>query len=379
LLLGARLYSRKFITTKPYKMYASAPPHFPLSVQNLDRGPVRTLRGVCTNGEVFDDEPFQQHLNVRRLTLSKETLGYIFKVFMEGDRSFNSPQTPIMQVAVFCEIMQWCVPDCSSVLELQVTMGSKDEVPILEGVLAQWKMLVLNERLKQGKTTEIPKTKKKLMGSLVKTAKELFGDACLNATYPRRRINGKRCNETCYKVNPVWRDRQMELFKYSAHTQREKLDREKAHRYGLFCTPDFSNPNKAANEHIQDPKDGDLNTLDSDCENLSEGGSRSVDQVCESMDRSKTQADALEEQRRCESWAALAQQTPARVCAPAKDQPVVQALDPWSVPRRVAVVNSSPTLHASGPKRPKRTQVNEKDRVEKLRKGYRSVGLKPNL
>ena len=31
--------------------------------------------------EVFDKEPFEQHLNFRRLTLSKEVLGNSFKTF----------------------------------------------------------------------------------------------------------------------------------------------------------------------------------------------------------------------------------------------------------------------------------------------------------
>jgi hypothetical protein len=234
-------------------------------------------------GEVFDDLPFQQHLNVRCLTLSKEVLGRKFTQLWDGDRSFNSPQTPLMKVALFCELMRWCVPDCSSVLQLQVTLGSKDEVPIPEGVLDLWKTLVLNPRLKAGNTTKIPKNKKKLIQSLVKTAKDLFGEYFfMPAEYTQPRRDGERTSESCYTVNSEWVERQMKLFRYSAHTQAGKLDVEIAHRYGLFGDRDFSNPNKYATEPIS---------------------------VCEPIGCSKTLEDPELEQKRSALWKDHAQQT----------------------------------------------------------------------
>jgi hypothetical protein len=184
--------------------------------------------------EVFDEKPFEQHLNLRRLTLSKEVLGNKFKAFMDGDRSFNSPEAPLVKVATFCELMRLCVPDCSSFLGFQVTLGSKDEVPIPKEVLELWEMLVLNPRLKAHKKTQIPKNKRKLIQSLVKTAKDLFGDDCLNAEDTQPRKNGKRTSEICYTVNSEWVKRQMELFRYSAHTQSGKLDVDIAYRYRLL-------------------------------------------------------------------------------------------------------------------------------------------------
>ncbi|KAJ1464841.1 hypothetical protein T484DRAFT_1867499 [Baffinella frigidus] len=273
--------------------------------------------------EVFDDKPFQQHLNVRRLTLSKEVLGRICTFLWNGDRSFDSPQAPLMKVALFCELMRWCVSDCRSFLGFQVTLGSKDEVPIPKEVLEQWKLLVLNPRLKQGKTTQIPENKRKLIQSLVKTAKKLFGDDFLDAENTQVQRKGKRTSKICYTVNSEWVERQMELFRYSAHTQRGKLDVEIAHRYGLLCDPDYSNPNTDATEPIH---------------------------ACEPMDCSQTLEDPELERKRSGLWADLAQRPLERVCALAKDKSAMQALDPCSRPQRLAVVtpcDSSPTHRPS--------------------------------
>jgi hypothetical protein len=278
--------------------------------------------------EVFDEEPFKQHLNVRRLTLSKEVRGNDFKVFIDGDRSFNSPEAPRAKVAIFCELIRRCVPDCRSFLGFQVTLGSKDEVPIPTEVLKLWEMLVLNPRLKAGEKTQIPKNKKKLIQSLIKKAKDLFGDVCLDTTYPHVRRNGKRYTETCYTVNSEWVERQMELFRHSAHTQRGKLDVEIAHLYGLLGDIDYSNPNKDATEQIH---------------------------VCEPMDCSNTLENPELEQKRSELWADHAQQTLERQASGQKK------------------------TQASGQKKPKRAQVSEEDRLKKMRANLRRCGVKPDF
>jgi hypothetical protein len=275
--------------------------------------------------EVFDDKPFQQHLNVRKLTLPKDVLAYNFRTFMDGDFSVNAPQTDLVQVAIFCEIMRRCVPDCSSVLQLHITLGSKDEVPIPEGVLDLWKTLVLNERLKQGKTTHKPETKKQMIQSLVKTAKRLFGDDFLKTEHTQSRINKKRTSESCYTVNAEWLDMQMGLFRYSADSQNDKPDVEIARRYGLLHALDYSNANTDATDQIH---------------------------VCEPVDCSKTPEDSAWEQERSKEWADLAQRPPSSV----------QGEKP-----------------ASGQKKPKRAQVSEKDRLTKMRANLRRCGVKPDF
>jgi len=167
--------------------------------------------------EVFNKKPYEQHLNFRRLTLSKEVLGNSFKTFMDGDRKFDGQEAPLARVAIFCELMRLCVPECGSVLHLKVTVGSKDEVPIPEEALKLWEILVLNPRLKAGEKTQIPKNKKKLIQSLVKTTKDLFGEVFfMPVDYTQPQKDGKKTSETCYTVNPEWVERQMELFRYSS-------------------------------------------------------------------------------------------------------------------------------------------------------------------
>jgi hypothetical protein len=73
-----------------------------------------------------------------------------------------------------------------------------------------------------------------------------------------------------YAVNQTWRDRQIELFRYYVHTHNDKFDSKPVHRYGLFRTPDFSNPNKDVHEQIHERKNMDCKTLDTDFENLRE-------------------------------------------------------------------------------------------------------------
>jgi hypothetical protein len=178
--------------------------------------------------EVFEDKPFQQHLNVIRLTQSTEESSNQFNAFIHGDFSFNSTQTDVVRVAIFCDIIGKCVPNCSSVLELQVSLGLKDEVPVPEGVLELWKVL------NRDNTTKIPKNMKKLIQSLLNTGKSLFGYDYLDTRYTQPQKNGKKHNKTCYTVNPTWRDRQVALFRYSARYQEGKLDSKLARRYGLL-------------------------------------------------------------------------------------------------------------------------------------------------
>ena len=163
--------------------------------------------------EVFNKKPYEQHLNFRRLTLSKEVLGNSFKTFMDGDRKFDGQEAPLARVAIFCELMRLCVPECDSVLHLKVVVGPKDAVPIPEGVLDLWKTLVFNERLKQGKKT--PENKKTMIQALIRTANHLFGgDYCPKAVPDRTRIGGVNIQMSTYTANQKWRDRHMELFKY---------------------------------------------------------------------------------------------------------------------------------------------------------------------
>jgi hypothetical protein len=258
----------------------------------------------CYKDEVFDEKPFQQHLNVRRLTESKKVFGDAYNAFMDGDHSFNATQTDLVRVAIFCDIIKKCVPGCSSVLELQVSLGSKDAVPIPEGVLKLW------EVLNRGKKTKIPKNKKKLVQSVLDTSKSLFGHDYLDTEYTQPRRGGEKHSETCYTVNPEWLKRHMDLFRYSARSQVWKLDIEIAHRYDLIHAIDYSNPNTDATDQIH---------------------------ICEPMDCSKTPEDPELEQKRREEWADLAQGPPS---------------------------HEQKKQQVSGQKKPKRAHVSKEDRLK---------------
>jgi len=118
----------------------------------------------------------------------------------------------------------------------------------------------------------------------------------------------------------------MELFRYSADSQKDKPDVEIARRYGLLRAVDYSNPNTDATDQIH---------------------------VCEEpVDCSKTLDDPALEQERSEAWADLAQRPPSSV----------QGEKP-----------------ASGQKKPKRAQVSEKDRLKKMRANLRRCGVKPDF
>jgi hypothetical protein len=185
--------------------------------------------------EVFEDKVFQQHLNTRSLTRSKESVSEKINAAVNGDCSLNAPQTDASRVVMVCQLFRMCVPDLSSVLELQVSVGAKDEVPIPEDVLGLWRLL---NGFRKGDRRKVPTNKKKLIQSLANTAKKLFGNDYLDVTYPQTRSEGKKHNETCYTVNPEWRERHMKLFRYSAHAQRGGLDSEIARRYDLFPAHD---------------------------------------------------------------------------------------------------------------------------------------------
>jgi len=151
--------------------------------------------------------------------------------------------------------------------------------------------------------------------------KDLFGeDFFMPAEYTQVQKRGKRTSETCYTVNSEWVERQMELFRHSAHTQRGKLDVEIAHRYGLLGDTDYSNPNTNATEQIH---------------------------VCEPMGCSKTLEVPELEHQLSELWADHAQQTLERQASGQKK------------------------TQASGQKKPKRTPVSEEDRLKKKRAEYR--------
>ena len=215
--------------------------------------------------EVFEDTPFQQHLNFRRLTQSKEEFSNHFNAFIRGDFSFNATQTDVVRVAIFCDIIGKCVPDCSSILDLQVSLGPEDGVPVSKEILDLWKVL------NRDNTTKVPENRKKLMQSLLNTGKNLFGQDYLDTRYTQPRKGGKKHRETYYTINPTWRDRQIALYRYSAHTQEGKLDSELAKKYGLLRAPDYSNPNKDVDAQIQERKNVDCKV-----------------QACEPMDYSKT-------------------------------------------------------------------------------------------
>jgi len=66
----------------------------------------------------------------------------------------------------------------------------------------------------------------KLVQSLVKTAKLLFGDDYWDKPVSKKkRIGADRPTMTTYTVNQKWRDRQMELFRYSSfYTEASERD-----------------------------------------------------------------------------------------------------------------------------------------------------------
>jgi hypothetical protein len=241
--------------------------------------------------EVFDDYAFKRHLNVRRLAQSKETSAENLDAAMQGDVSLNATQTAAARVALVCDLFRKCLPDYTSVLEFQASFESDDTAPMPEGGLKLWEVLNRDEEARQ-----IPENRNQLIKSLVDTGKKLFGKDFVIPEYTRPRRNGKKYSKTCYTVNPKWRDRHMNLLRFSAHTQWGKLDSKIAHRYGLLRDPDFSNPNTDADERIQERKDVDRTTPDSGGENLSEGGPGPVVQVCEPMGCSKTLEDSDLEQ-----------------------------------------------------------------------------------
>jgi hypothetical protein len=340
---------------------------------------------------VFDDKAFQQHLNFRRLILSKEAMAQQLLIHMRGDFAFNAAQGDVTQVATFCAIISKCFQGATSVLELQVSVEPRDAMP--EGVLGLWKQLNIGN-------AKIPKTKKQLIKSLFKTGKHLFGHDYLDTPETPKKIrrDGERFTITTYAVNKKWRDKHLELFKYSVYNQNDKLDSELVSRYGLYqgeiplnygYSPD---PNKYFTERIQERKNVDCKTLDSDCENLSEGGSISVVNICAPMDCSKSLGESELEQNRSKLWTDLTQRPLERVCTPAKDNPVIQASDPWAQPQRpsvemngwgwarvVAPRASIPTHRASQQQRPKRAPVSEEDRLKKMRADYKRIGVKPDF
>jgi len=195
-----------------------------MAMNHIDRLELPLDAEVITRykNEVFDKEPFEQHLNFRRLTLSKEVLGDSFKTFMDGDHSFNCPEAPLARVAIFCELIRLCVPECGSVLHLKATIGSKDEVPITEEALKLWEILVPRPRNYVYKPTNMSR----LLQSLVKTANHLFGsDYWDKPESKKKRIGGDRPRMTTYTVNQKWRDRQTELFRYSKfYTENSERD-----------------------------------------------------------------------------------------------------------------------------------------------------------
>ena len=132
---------------------------------------------------------------------------------MDGDRKLDNQEAPLARVAIFCELMRLCVPECGSVLHLQVTVGSKDEVPITEEALKLWEILVP----KLIRNAHKPTNMRRLLQSLYHTANHLFGgDYWAKPDKRQKRIGVDRPTTMTYTVNQKWRDRQMELFRYSS-------------------------------------------------------------------------------------------------------------------------------------------------------------------
>jgi hypothetical protein len=105
---------------------------------------------------------------------------------------------------------------------IQVTVGSKDEVPITEEALKLWEILVP----KLCPQARRPTNMRRLLQSLVKTSKHLFGgDYWKTPELKRKRIGGDHITVTTYAVNQKWWDRQMELFRYSSF-QTETSERD---------------------------------------------------------------------------------------------------------------------------------------------------------
>ena len=335
----------------------------------LEEEQVRRFKEV-----LFEDKAFQQHLNVKRLLLSKEALSEKLLSHMRGDFAFNAAQGDVTQVATFCAIVSKCFPGATSVLDLQLSVAPRDAMP--EGVLGLWKELNPDDAKNLKK---IPKTKKQLIKSLFTIGKHLFGyDYWDMPEKPKKvRRDGERFTITTYSVNKKWRDKHLELFKYSVYNQNDKLDEGLVNRYGLYqgempvrivsgtacplnydCPPD---PTNNFNERIQEHKNVGCKTLE----------------------------ESELEQIRSELWTDLAQRPIERVCAPAKDKPVIQASNPWTQPQRPSVEingwgwvkvavqrDSIPTHRASQPQRPKRAPVSDEDHLKKMRAEYKRIGVK---
>ena len=190
--------------------------------------------------EVFEDKAFQQHLNFRSLARSKEAASIRFNAARKGDISFNASQTDTARVDIFCDIIGACFPDCISVWDLRASLGPEDEVPVPERMLELWKVL------KRG-DTDIPANKKELVKSVLKTGNVLFGKDYYVKTSKKVRRDGERPTITTYVVNKTWRDRQIELLRYSAHTQKDTLDSALARQYDLFPTLEACQPIEARN------------------------------------------------------------------------------------------------------------------------------------
>ena len=240
--------------------------------------------------EIVEDKAFQQHLNFRSLARSKEAASTRFNAARKGDISFNATQTDAAQVDIFCDIIGACFPECISVWDLRASLGPEDEVPVPERMLELWKVL------KRG-ATDIPANKKALVKSVLKTGNVLFGkDYCVKTSKKVRR-HGERPTITTYVVNETWRDRQVELFRYSAHTQKETLDSALARRYGLFPTLDYSNPNTYVDEKILECNNADGGALDSrpgnSCGGIGSGPDAAL-QACQPIDAPNTRGTGFE-------------------------------------------------------------------------------------
>ena len=187
--------------------------------------------------EVFDDKPFQQHLNFRRLALSKAASSKWFNGVSTGDFSLNAFQTPAARVDIVRDILRKCCPRCISIWDLQLSPDPDEKVPVPEGVLESWKVLNRGDK-------DFPRDMNELIKSVLKTGKLLFGKEYLVKNGRKVRRGDRRPTITDYTVNHEWRDRQVELFRYSAQSQKDQLDGKLANRYNLFSAPVSSGPQK---------------------------------------------------------------------------------------------------------------------------------------
>lgn len=178
--------------------------------------------------EVFDnDGAFQQHENTRRLLLSQAASKDIYNKHYHGDKSLDAPKAGVTQAAIVQDIFKECVDGHRSLWELQLSVGRDDhEAPVPPVLLDHWQTL---HRLRQ----KAPRTRGKLIKSLVTLSKKLFGDSFCEGEQLREQVQGRRRNRTVYRVCTSWRDHHVELFKYSAHLQAGQLDSVLAARLGL--------------------------------------------------------------------------------------------------------------------------------------------------